>query len=58
VEFLKSVGAASDKAGWIEMALDAALTGKVPKGQWLALARERDVRWKNIETALARSFRL
>jgi Ca-activated chloride channel family protein len=53
VGFLKSLSAASGReARLIEIALDAASTGKAPVGRWLALAREPGTRWKDIEAAL------
>lgn len=50
-EFLKAASVADRKP--IEVALAAALSGKVPPGHWLAIARTPGVPWRKLEKALA-----
>jgi Ca-activated chloride channel homolog len=53
VGFLKSVSATSEReACMIARAVDAASSGKVPPGRWLALAHEAGTGWKQIDSAL------
>ncbi|MCW5982488.1 MAG: VWA domain-containing protein [Bryobacteraceae bacterium] len=54
VGFLRSVSVSSDKEKLLlERALEAALTGRVPSGRWLALALSARTGWKQVGKALS-----
>jgi hypothetical protein len=53
VGYLKPVSVGSDlESSLMKTALDSAATGKVPPGDWLALAREPGTTWEQIEETL------
>jgi Ca-activated chloride channel homolog len=53
IGFLKSRNVVADlERRLLESAIDSASTGKVPAGNWLALARRSGTSWKQIEEAL------
>ena len=51
VEYLKSIGEIPDRKV-IDLAIRAAASGKVPAGDWLAIARKASVPWRQLEKAL------
>jgi Ca-activated chloride channel family protein len=57
VEYLKSLKPTDSEARLIEVALEAAATGKAREASWLALARDPATQWQQIEAVLAVSSR-
>jgi hypothetical protein len=51
VQYLKSTGEVPDRK-ILDVAIRAAGTGKVPPGDWLAMARTSSVPWRQVEKAL------